>query len=294
MKKHMIAPLFIPGHMDRLREKALQLELDAVLIDLEDAVPGDHKDAARKGAVELVSRLPQLCFVRINPLEVHRNFGTACGLEDLAAVVGPNLAGIVAPKIDTADALHAVDAALAAAERAAGVPVNSLEISATVETAKGVINMVDISCSALQRPMRMSFGMGDFTTDLGVEWTREETECALPRAMLPVVSKAAGLLRPRDSVFVDVADIEGLRASTERGKRLGYGGKSAIHPSQVAVIREVYRPTEAQVAWCSKVVDAAAQRGARGEGAFLLEGRMIDDPLVVRARDVLDLAAAFD
>lgn len=294
MQKNIIAPLFIPGHMDRLREKAVQLDLDAILIDLEDAVPGDRKDAARHGAVELINNLPQSCFVRINPLEVHRNFGTACGLEDLAAVVGSNLAGIVAPKIDSADALRAVDAALAVAERRAGLPANTLEMSATVETAQGVTNMVDISRTGLRRPMRMSFGMGDFTTEMGVEWTREETESALPRAMLPVVSKAAGLLRPRDSVFVDVADIEGLRASAERGKRLGYGGKSAIHPSQIAIIRDVYRPTEAQVEWCRKVVDAAAEREAQGEGAFLLEGRMIDDPLVVRARDLLDFAAAFE
>ncbi|MEJ7685552.1 MAG: CoA ester lyase [Variovorax sp.] len=242
--KTPIAPLFIPGHMRRMREKAITLGLDAILIDLEDAVPGSEKTAAREGALELIGQLPKVCFVRINPLVVSKSFGTGCGAEDLAAVVGPALSGIVAPKIESAAALRDVESALSKAERAAALRPDSIELSATIETALGVVNLVEISRVGFKRPMRLSFGMGDFTTDIGVEWSRGETESALPRAMVPIVSRAAGLRRPRDSVFVNVADMEGLRESAIRGKRLGYGGKSAIHPSPIEVIRDVYRPTK--------------------------------------------------
>jgi citrate lyase beta subunit len=288
-----IAPLFIPGHMARLREKALTLGLTALLIDLEDAVPGAEKAAAREGALEMLRRAPGACRVRINPLQVARGFGTGCGREDLAAVVRPGLAGIVAPKIDTAQALLEVDAALAEAERAAGLAPHSVPLGATVETALGSLNVLEIARAGLQRPLQLMFGMGDLTTDLGVEWTREEAEGAVPRAMIALAAKAAKLPKPFDTVFTNVADEEGLRASTRRGKSLGYGGKAAIHPKQVAAILEEYRPTEAEQAWAKRVVEAAAERAGRGESAFLLEGRMIDDPIVARAQDLLALARQF-
>jgi citrate lyase beta subunit len=288
-----IAPLFVPGHMARLREKALALDLSALLVDLEDAVPGAEKEAARRGALELLRARPGACHVRINPLQVERGFGMSCGREDLAAVVQPGVAGIVAPKIDSAEALRAVDAALRQAELAAGLPVDSVRLGATVETALGCVNVADIARAGLRRPLQLMFGLGDLTTDLGVEWTRDETEAAVPRALIALASKAAKLAKPFDTVFTDVADEAGLRASTLRGKALGYGGKAAIHPKQVAAILDVYWPTETERAWSARVVEAAAERAERGEGAFLLEGRMIDDPIVARARELLAFAAQF-
>ena len=288
-----VAPLFVPGHMGRLREKAVELDVETILVDLEDAVPGKEKAEARKGAVELIRLLPGRCHVRVNPLVVTKRFGSGCGAEDLAAVVVAGIGGVIAPKIETADALRRVDEALSKAEQAASLKVGSTELGVTIETALGVVNLVEISRASLIRPMRFSFGMGDFTTDVGIEWTPEETECALPRALVPIISRAAGLARPRDSVFVNVADEEGLRESALRGRRLGYGGKSAIHPKQIAVIKDVYRPTEAEVVWAQRVVEAATEKALQGEGAFLLDGKMIDDPIVVRAREVLDFNAAY-
>ncbi|WP_232316456.1 HpcH/HpaI aldolase/citrate lyase family protein [Candidatus Burkholderia verschuerenii] len=276
--------------MRRLCEKAVELDIETVLIDLEDAVPGKEKSAARQGAVDMIALLPGRCHVRVNSLAVTKSFGSACGVEDLAAVMGPGIGGLIAPKIETADALRRMDEAITAAERSASVPAGTIELGVTIETALGVVNLVDISRVALARPMRLSFGMGDFTTDVGIEWSRDESECAVPRALVPIVSRAAGLARPRDSVFVNVADEQGLRESALRGKRLGYAGKSAIHPKQIAIIKEVYRPTQDEVSWARRVVDAAAEKTALGEGAFLLDGKMIDDPIVVRAREVIDQA----
>jgi citrate lyase beta subunit len=273
MMQGAVAPLFVPAHMERLREKAEALGV-ALVLDLEDAVPAAEKAAARRGAAELVGRLPGRCTVRINPATVSRSFGVASAAEDLTAVVRPGLAGIVAPKIDDADALHRVDEHLTGAERRAGVAEGATPLGAVIETARGVTN-VDLLAragAALARPVTLSFGAGDLTTDLGIEWGRDETGFDTPRALLPIASRAAGLARPRDTVYPGVGDVDGLRASTARGKALGYGGKAAIHPSQIEVIREVYRPTPDQLDRAREVVDAAARHAADGAGASSTEG----------------------
>jgi citrate lyase beta subunit len=283
-----VAPLFVPAHVARLREKAETLGVPLVL-DLEDAVPAAEKETARHGAAELVGRLPGRCTVRINPVAVSRDFGVAAAADDLAAVVRPGLAGVVAPKIDDVETLHRVDDHLTGAERRAGVAEGSVPLGAVIETAKGVVDLplVARAGAALARPFGLSFGAGDLTTDLGIEWGPDESVFDTARASLPIASRAAGLGRPRDTVFADVADVAGLRASAARGKALGYAGKAAIHPSQIDVIREVYRPTARQLSWAREVVDAAVRHAADGAGAFLLDGRMIDDPVVARARELL-------
>jgi citrate lyase beta subunit len=282
-----VAPLFIPGHMNRLRDKAQELNLDSILVDLEDAVPESEKDLARSGAIDLVRRLPGRCHVRVNSLEVAPSRSACRGNDDIFAVVVPGLVGIVAPKIESGDALLNIDEVLTKAERDASLDTNSIELGATIETAAGLVNLTTIARVGLKRPLRLSFGMADFTADLGIQWTRDETECAVARAWLPIVSRAAGLRKPRDSVFIDVNDLEGLRASALRGKQLGYGGKSAIHPKQIPIIKEVYRPTEDEVLWARTVLSTAAEKAKTGHGAFLLDGKMVDEPIVARARGVI-------
>jgi citrate lyase beta subunit len=283
-----VAPLFVPAHVARLREKAATLDVPLVL-DLEDSVPAAEKAAARRGAVELVERLPGRCTVRINPLAVVRDFGVAEGAEDLPAVVRPGLAGVVAPKIDDPDTLRRMDNSLTEAEARAGVAEGSTRLGAVIETARGVTAVHEIARAgaALARRVDLSFGAGDLTTDLGIEWDADESVFDTARSLLPLACRAAGLGRPRDTVFADVGDVDGLRASAARGKALGYAGKAAIHPSQIDVIRDVYRPTARQLDWARAVVDEAARHAGDGAGAFLLDGRMIDDPVVSRARDLL-------
>lgn len=286
-----MAPLFVPAHVGRLRDKAAALEVP-IILDLEDAVPAAEKDVARRRAAELVEKLPGRCSVRINPLAVSRDFGVATGWDDLLAVLRPGLGGIVAPKIDDEAALRAVDDRLAEAESRAAVAAGSTPLSAVIETARGVADVHTIARAgaASARRVGLSFGAGDLTTDLGIEWGTDESAFDTPRALLPIACRAAGLDRPRDTVFADVGDLEGLRASAARGKALGYAGKAAIHPAQIPVIQEVYRPTRRELEWAREVVDAAARHAAAGAGAFLLDGRMIDDPVVARARDLLTSA----
>lgn len=285
-----IAPLFVPGHIERRREKALRLGLESLLVDLEDAVPRAEKERARQGAIQMVRSAPEACHVRINPLRSEDETVLTCGLEDLAAVVIPGLAGVIAPKVDTAGDVLALDAALVVAERAAGMTVGRLPLGALIESARGVVNVQEIATAGISRPLRLMFGLADLNADLGIDSSRDEQEGAAARAWIALVSRAARLQRPLDCGYFDVSDPDGLRASTLRGKALGYGGKGAIHPEQVATILEVYRPSEAAVINAHRIVDAAAAHSGQGDGAFLLDGRMIDRPVVLRAVEILDLA----
>lgn len=278
-----VAPLFVPGHRARHRDRARTLDAE-LIVDLEDAVPPEEKSAARRGAVELAGALPGRCAVRINALRGDPHGPAGIGREDLAAVVVPGIAGIVAPKIDGPDALREVDAALADAESAAGLPPGSVQLTALLETARGVLGAAAIAGTGITRPLRLGFGAGDLTADLGLEWTGDESGFDAARAMLPLASRAAGLARPLDTVFPDLADREGLRASTRRGKALGYGGKAAVHPDQIEVIRELYRPSDEELERARRVL--AAERDAGG-GAFALDGRMVDEPIVARARQLI-------
>ena len=281
--------LFVPAHVRKMLDKALGLSLDAAILDLEDAVPPPQKAAARDGAREYVGLRPGQAFVRINPLTSRAPFTTACGAEDLAAVVTRGLRGVVLPKVETADDLLAVDEAMVKAERRAGLAEGEAELCSIVETARGVLEAPTIARTKTRRPHRLCFGAGDFTRDIGVEWSREERESFTARSMIVLASRAAGLPAPIDSVFVDFNDPDGLAASTREAKQLGFRGKLVIHLSQVAIVNDVFTPTTQEVAWARRVIDGLAAAEREGLGAFVVDGRMVDYPIVERARDVLSV-----
>jgi citrate lyase beta subunit len=279
--------LFVPAHVKKMLDKALGLSLDAAILDLEDAVPPAQKAAARDGAREYVRQRPGQAFVRINPLTSRASFTIACGAEDLAAVVTSGLRGIVFPKVETVDDLIAVDEAMAKTERHAGLAEGGIELCSIVETALGVLEAPAIARTRMRRTHRLCFGAGDFTRDIGVEWSREERESFTARSMIVLASRAAGLPAPIDSVFVDLNDPDGLAASTREAKQLGFRGKMVIHPSQVAIVNDVFTPTSEEVAWARRVMDGLAAAEREGLGAFVVDGRMVDYPIVERARDTL-------
>jgi citrate lyase subunit beta / citryl-CoA lyase len=236
-----------------------------------------------------VGTRPGQAFVRINPLTSRAPFTTACGGEDLAAVVTPGLRGVVFPKVETAEDLEAVDETMAQAECRAGLAEGEVELYSIVETARGTLESPTIARTRLRRPHRLCFGAGDFTRDIGVEWSREERESFTARSMIVLASRAAGLPAPIDSVFVDFNDPEGLAASTRAAKQLGFRGKFVIHPGQVAIVNDIFTPTADEVAWARKVMDGLAAAEREGLGAFVVDGRMVDYPIVERAADVLSV-----
>jgi citrate lyase beta subunit len=281
--------LFVPAHVGKMLDKALGLSPDATILDLEDAVPPARKADARDGARRYVDERPGHALVRINPLTSRAPFTTSCGGDDLAAVVTSGLRGVVFPKVETVEDLEAVDETIAEAEGRAGLEEGGIELYSIIETARGVLEGPAIARTRTRRPHRLCFGAGDFTRDIGVEWSREELESFTARSMIVLASRAAGLPAPIDSVFVDLGDPEGLAASTRAAKQLGFRGKLVIHPSQVAIVNDVFTPTAAEVAWARQVMDGLAAAERQGLGAFVVDGRMVDYPIVERAADILSV-----
>lgn len=282
------APLFVPAHVDRLTDKALQLAVEALVLDLEDAVPPGQKALARERAAALIGRRPGFSYVRINAVAPRRpGFASPLGEDDLAAVLVPGLRGIVLPKTESARDVIVVDAQLRALERLRGLEPGSVQLLGLVESARGVAQLGDIVQAAVSRPWCLCYGAGDYTADIGAGWTDLETESQTARSLLVMASASAGLPPPIDSAFPNVEDSQAFRASARNAQVLGFHGKFAIHPSQVAVVQAVFRPTPEQVDWAQRVLEALAAAEAEGRGAFMVDGRMVDYPIVERARRIM-------
>ena len=265
--------LYVPGTEEHRIGKALDGEADAVVIDLEDAVAPERKEEARRLAGEVVSApLAKPVFVRINAL------GTGLAGDDLAALVGPGLAGIRVPKVESAEQIAEVERSMDGRPRA-------VMIVALIESALGVERAAEIAACGSVAALAM--GEADLRADLGV--TADEG-LLYARSRCVTAARAAG--RPAiQSVFADLRDTDGLAASTRWGRRMGFTGRSAIHPSQVAVINEVLTPTGDEVRRAREVMEAYEQARREGSGAAVTTGGGFVDEAVVRAaRAVLRLA----
>lgn len=257
--------LFGPGHDERILAKVFDAGADAVLLDLEDAVPPDRKAIARSRVVEALGSHPG-AWVRVNKP------GTAMAAEDLEAVAG-RCAGIRVPKVESPADVEWV------AQRAPGIP-----ITCSVESALGVVRAFEIASHARARDL--TYGGVDLGLDLGIEGGWQETHYA--RSALVIASRAAGKGPPIDGVHTRLDDLDGLRREAEAARRLGYFGKSAIHPRQVPVINEVFKPTTAELRWARRVMDAFERAG--GAATRLEDGEFVDVPVAERARRILEAA----
>lgn len=280
--------LFAPGDHPRRAEKALNAGADAAILDLEDAVAVSAKPAAR-AAVRAALERPRSCrgFVRVNA------FRTEWCFADIDAVAGPRLDGIVLPKLESPGELVAVDWMLSALERGRGSPPGGVEVVPLLETGLGFARLGALATAAASlggRVRRLAFGAGDYTLDLGIAWSRTETELEPARAQLVLQSRAAGLEAPVDTVWIELREAEAFRASCARGAALGFGGKLCIHPDQVPVANAAFSPPEAEVARARRVAAAFAEAEARGLASIQVEGRFVDYPVAERARRLVALA----
>lgn len=280
--------LYVPGDRADRIEKALALGADAVVVDLEDAVPAREKDVARRNAVAAIDaherRSSPPLFVRVNDITA------ADSAAEIAGVVRPGLAGLRLPKCEDADAVAAACAALDAAERSARLAAGSVAVVCGIESARGVQDAFAIA-SADARVVALSFGAADFARDLSLEPGPDGIETLYARSSLVVASRAAGIRPPIESVQTDLADIELLRRTTRAARALGFFGRSVVHPSQIAVVNEAFTPDEAEIARAREVVAAAARGAVAGRGAVRTEaGDFIDAAVVRRAEDTLRLA----
>jgi citrate lyase subunit beta/citryl-CoA lyase len=278
--------LFAPGNHKRRVEKALTLDADAVILDLEDAVAIAEKPATRDAVVAAFGeKRTGLLYVRVNAAD------TEFCHADFSAIVRPGLDGIILPKVESAATIQTIDWLLANLERERGVPTSGIDLIPIVETAKGLTN-IDAILGAGTRVKHCAFGAGDFTLDVNMIWSRAESELAYARARVVTASRAAGIEAPLDTVWVDLQDEEGLEASTRCALALGFQGKMCIHPNQIPVVNRVFTPTNAEIDFAERVVAAFARAEKEGSAAIQLDGKFIDYPIVYRAQRTLDAMAA--
>jgi len=278
--------LFAPGNHARRVEKALTLDADAVILDLEDAVATAEKPATRAAVAAVLRQKRRGClYVRVNAVDTDFCYG------DLTAIVAPGLDGIILPKVESAAGLAAIDWLLAQLERERGLPAGAVDLIPIIETARGLDRLREILATGT-RVRRVAFGAGDFTLDVNMIWSRGEAELAPARAAIVTASRAAGLEAPLDTVWVDLADAAGLEASARMAAGLGFQGKMCIHPDQIAVVNRAFTPAEAEVAFAERVAAAFAKAESEGSAAIRLDGKFIDYPIVYRAQRVLHRWAA--
>jgi len=277
--------LFAPGNHARRVEKALSLDADAVILDLEDAVATAKKPATRK-AVAAVFERPRrgLLYVRVNAVDTEFCYG------DLVAIVQPGLDGVILPKVESGAGLATIDWLLGQLERDRGLPPSAIDLIPIIETARGLDRLGAI-LGAGSRVRRVAFGAGDFTLDVNMAWSRNEAELAHARAAIVTASRAAGIEAPLDTVWIDLPDREGLVASARAALGFGFQGKMCIHPDQIAVVNRVFTPSDAEVAFAERVAAAFAKAEAEGSAAIQLDGKFIDYPIVYRAQRILQRIA---
>jgi citrate lyase subunit beta / citryl-CoA lyase len=256
--------LFAPGHNEKLLGKVFDAGADAVILDLEDAVPPHDKDYARLLVADVLTT--HSAWVRINAV------GTRYAAADLAAA-GARARGIRIPKVESADDVRWV------AERAPGKP-----LLCAIETAKGVANALRIA----EEPSVVHLALGgiDLRKDLGV--ANGGAPLQYVRSHLVVASRAAGIGPPIDSVYPHIHDEEGLRQEATISRSLGFFGKSAVHPAQLPTIHAVFDPDADEVRWAQQVLAAFA--ASNGAAVRLPTGEFVDLPVAERARTVLHLA----
>lgn len=264
--------------------KALALDVDIVVLDLEDGVPPDHKDAARRIVAAAIDahRPGPFCFVRTQSSD---RDAFAC---DLDAVIRPGLAGLVLPKVEQAQDLQRVDVMLAERESRRGLDTGAVRLVAIIENARGLIAAPAIA-AACQRLIALLFGAEDFALDLGMPALRQGEAARMAYARSAVVVAAASQrLQAIDRVYLDVHDLDGLSADAHDGRQLGFTGKALIHPNQIDVVRKVFAPTAEQLAHARQIVAAFDQAWAKGVGSITVAGQLVDYPIAEQARRILD------
>lgn len=281
----MRSKLFVPGSRTELFSKAFASDADAISIDLEDAVVEERKAEARMAVGRWLQQpecasTDKLIIVRVNAMD------TPHFAQDVAAVVQPGLDILNLPKPDSADAVREAAQMIALAEKANGV-TQPVRILLNIESPKALRHAASLA-QADPRVMGLQVGLGDLFEPLGID----RREIAAVQQVLLAVRMAAGEagIDAYDGAFANVRDTEGFLAEAQMARRLGLSGKSCIHPSQVVLANQAFRPTDAEIGHALKVVETAAQYAATGQGAYLVNGQMVDAPFLRRAQSIVAIA----
>ena len=279
--------LFVPGNNPGMIRDAHIYGSDSIMFDLEDSVSINEKDAARYLVYKALTSLKygkKELVVRINALD------TRLGIDDLEAIVRAQPHVIRLPKTETAQDVIDCEREIERIEREIGMPVGTTGMMAAIESAKGVLNAYDIARSS-KRLIGIALGAEDYVTDLKTTRSPEGRELLFARSMIVNAARAAGIAA-LDTVYSDVNNEEGFRAEAELIKKLGFDGKSVINPRQIQPLHDVFNPSEKDIAKALAIMEAIKEAESRGSGVISLNGKMIDKPVVERARYMLERAEA--
>ena len=280
------ALLYMPGDDWKKITKSLTLGVDCICMDMEDGVAASRKAEAR---ATIAKALQELDFGKSEKLARINSVGSGWEKDDIAAVLPYRPDGIVIPKVESLDQIKWGSEIIEAAELRYGWPINSVRMLVGVETAKGILNLREIASHPWLDGI--IFGGEDFAASVGATRSRDATELLYARQAV-VVACAAFSLQAIDIVTIDFKDIESLRAEAEFGARLGFSGKQIIHPAQVEPVQTAFTPSEEAIAYAKRIVESFEASQKEGRGAFALDGKMIDMPLLKNARKVLERARA--
>jgi len=280
------ALLYMPGDDWKKITKSLTLGVDCICMDMEDGVAVNRKAGAR---ATIAKALQELDFGKSEKLARINSVGSGWEKDDIAAVLPHHPDGIVIPKIESLGQIKWGSEIIEAAELRYGWPINSVRMLVGVETAKGILNLKEIASHP--RLDAIIFGGEDFAASVGATRSRDATELLYARQAV-VVACAAFSLQAIDIVTIDFKNLEVVRAEAEFGARLGFSGKQIIHPAQVEPVQSAFTPNDEAIAYAKRIVESFEASQKEGRGAFALDGKMIDMPLLKNARKVLERARA--
>ena len=281
------ALLYMPGDDRRKIEKATTLGVDSICMDMEDGVAANKKAEARAVIAQAMKELDfgnsERC-IRINSI------GSGIEKRDLVAALATNPDGVVVPKIETAEQVKWVSEHIESYELSSSLNIGAIRLLVGVETAKGILNLKEIAESD-KRLEAIIFGAEDYAASVGATRTKEATEVLYARSAV-VTACAANDLQAIDMVYIDFRDLEGLRVEAQQGAGLGFSGKQVIHPNQVSVAQEAFTPSDSAIEYARRIVESFESSQKEGKGAYALDGKMIDMPLLKNAQKVLERARA--
>lgn len=280
------ALLYMPGDNWKMINKSITLGVDSICMDMEDGTAVNKKAEAR---ATIAKSLQELNFGASEKLARINSIGSGWEQEDIDAVLPYHPEGIVIPKVESYEHVEWASKIIESAELKYGWQVNSIRILIGVETAKGILNLKEIASHP--RLEAIIFGGEDFAASIGATRTKDAIELLYARQAV-IVACAAYDIQPIDIVTIDYKDIEALRAESEFGARLGFVGKQIIHPAQVEPVQTAFTPGDESVAYAKRIIETFEVSQKEGKGAYSLDGKMIDMPLLKNAQKVLARANA--
>lgn len=279
--------LFCPATSERPMKKLPTIGADAVAIDLEDAVTDDLKEGARELVYRELDRFAeQRTYVRVNPLHTGRTMG------DILAIVHPNLDGLVVPKVRDADQVRQVDAWLSAAEEQRGLEVGKTKLLLLIESAKGVHRATEIM-SASERVETAIFGFVDYMLDVGIDTIDHSPgaeELLYARSRLVASAREAGRRQPLDGPYINIKNDKEFFEQVRQARRLGFAGKMLIHPNQVPLTHEAFKPDAREVELAETIISEFEKAEADGVAAIAVNGQLVDYPVYQRAQRIVEAA----